>query len=258
MPCAVLATSPLQQHWHNNNNNLRHVKSWSALVDRSTFWVRSTTWHFTLERLNPRVRSKVSWIDPTLRIHHHSDIIQQDGRLQEMLVFLYWRHGITTVKYIIDCRWKQTWTDELGREQWNGKSCFFLWVRTRGCKSVGWHWVRTHDGCGGSVLRVRSTTWRHDDDELNTFIQSSPQRPQCPARSFIHSTTVRRSVFCLVWSRFRLWFGLFDGCNVDAIVRRWHGSSNVSGTDFNLIYRQVSVHADHIVDCPWQLLHIHT
>ena len=52
---------------------------------------------------------------------------------------------------VIDRRWKQTWTDELHRVQSNWKSCFFSWVCTRWCKSIGWH------GCGGSVLPVRST-----------------------------------------------------------------------------------------------------
>ena len=68
-----------------------------------------------------------------------------------------WRHEITTVKHIIDRRRKQTGTDELRREESNRKGCFFLWVHTRGCKSVRWHWVRTH-GCGGSFLLVRSMT----------------------------------------------------------------------------------------------------
>jgi len=136
---------------------LGHVKSWSAPVDRSLFWVGSTTYH-----LNPRVCSKVSWINPILRTHDLSDVtydvIQHDGRQQiagnvSFLLFCYclsnWQHEITTVKYIIDCRWKQTWT----MNQWvasctvESKRLFLFvgahpWVQKR-WMTLGLHpWVR--------------------------------------------------------------------------------------------------------------------
>ena len=95
-----------------------------------------------------RVRSHVHRSNISLHAHEYGhvtyDAIQQDGRRRisgnaSFLLFCYclsnWRHEITTVKYIIDCRWKQTWTDELRLVQTTVESKrLFLVVGARTCE----------------------------------------------------------------------------------------------------------------------------
>ena len=85
-------------------------------------------------------RSSTSHTRPQWRdIWRHSTTWQIVGNASFVL-FCYclsnWRYKITTVKHIIDRRWKQTWTDELRREQSNWKS-LFLFVGAKALDDIG-------------------------------------------------------------------------------------------------------------------------